>query len=105
TIKQIPVLCGGAFALIVYTVLSILGLPTLLLYGIIGGLQVDPMNAIPMLAAALVGRFYFARRFGAENWRRYTPILAAGYFCGYGLIGMVSIAVSLISKAVSQMPF
>jgi len=105
TIKEIPVLCGGAFALIVYTVLSILNLPTLLLYGIIGGLQVDPMNAIPMLGAALLGRFYFARRFGAENWSRYTPILAAGYFCGYGLIGMVSIAVSLISKAVSQMPF
>ncbi|HUS59389.1 MAG TPA: peptide transporter [Planctomycetota bacterium] len=105
TIKPWFVLAGGGFALITYTVLSLFGLPTLLLYGIINGLGGDPMNAIPMLGAALVGRYYFARKFGAENWKKYTPILLAGFACGYGLIGMVSIAVSLISKAVTQMPF
>jgi len=105
TIKFPFVGMGTAFAVTLYSALSWFGLPTLLLYGIINGLQADPMNAVPMLGAALLGRYYFAKRFGADNWRRYTPILLAGYFCGYGLIGMVSIAVSLISKAVSQMPF
>jgi len=104
-IKPVFVGYGAVFALIVYVVLSLFGLPTLLLYGIIGGLQADPMNAVPLLTAAMIGRYYFTKRFGEDNWRKYTPILMAGFSCGYGLIGMVSIAVSLISKAVSQMPF
>jgi hypothetical protein len=29
----------------------------------------------------------------------------AGFACGFGLIGMVTIAIGLISKAVSQMLF
>jgi len=99
------VLGGAGFALVIYSVLSLFQLPTLLLYGTITGIQGDPTNAVPMLIAAIVGRYYFAKRFGPENWRRYTPILAAGYGCGFGLIGMVSVAVTLISKAVSQMPF
>jgi len=104
-INKWTVLGGASFALVTYSVLSLFHLPTLLLYGVITGIQAEPTNAVPMLIAAMVGRYYFAKRFGPENWRRYTPILAAGYGCGFGLIGMVSVAVTLISKAVSQMPF
>ncbi|MBM3277288.1 MAG: hypothetical protein FJY95_04305, partial [Candidatus Handelsmanbacteria bacterium] len=43
--------------------------------------------------------------FGEERWSSYAPILLAGYSCGVGLIGMTSIAVALISKAISQVVF
>ena len=104
-IKRDIVIGGTVFAVGSFALLSIFRLPTLLIYGIIGSTGADPTNAIPMLFAALAGRYYFAKKFGTGNWRKYTPILAAGYGCGFGLIGMVSIAISLISKAVSQMPF
>ena len=56
-------------------------------------------------AGALLGRYYFQRRYGAARWRAYSPILLAGYSCGMGLVGMSSIAVALISKAVSNIVF
>jgi len=85
--------------------MAFLRLPTLLLYGIIRGFATDPMDAVPEVFAAFLGRYYFAKKFGPDKWRRYTPILAAGYGCGMGLIGMVSVAVALVGKAVSQLPF
>ncbi|NQT19005.1 MAG: OPT/YSL family transporter, partial [Planctomycetes bacterium] len=104
-IKPVIIGIGLIFTVSIFILLSIFRLPTLLVYGVIGSTGGDPTNAIPTLAAALIGRYYFAKKFGPANWRKYTPILAAGYGCGFGLIGMVSIAISLISKAVSQMPF
>ena len=55
------------------------------------------------LIGALVGRFYFEKRFGREKWRQYAPVLAAGYFCGVGLISAGSVAIGMISKSVSQL--
>ena len=46
-----------------------------------------------------------SKRYGEERWYGYAPILLAGYSCGVGLIGMTSIAVALISKAVSPVMF
>jgi len=60
---------------------------------------------ILQFAGALLGRFYFAKRFGETKWKAYAPIILAGYSCGMGLIGMTSIAVALISKAVSSVVF
>ena len=54
---------------------------------------------------AMLGRFYLQKRFGVERWYAYAPIVLAGYSCGVGLIGMTSIAIALISKAVSQVVF
>ena len=64
-----------------------------------------PHFAIPQFVGAILGRRVFRRRFGAVKWRAYEPILLAGYSCGMGLIGMTSIAIALISKAVSQIVF
>ena len=99
------IFCGLAYGMIAYPVLAAFHIPTMLLYGTIRGLVGSPFDAIPELTAALMGRYYFARKFGPENWRRYTPVLAAGFGCGMGLVSMVCIAVKLISTAVSQMPF
>jgi len=60
---------------------------------------------VPQLIGGLLGRYYFARRFGVADWRRYAPVLLAGFSCGMGLIAMVAIALGLIAKSVSFLPF
>ena len=105
-IKAGVIVCGFIFAMLAYLVLNIFGAPTIFLYGFIGGIAgADPMAAIPQFAAACLGRFYFAKKYGHVQWRQYTPVLAAGFSCGFGLIGMVAVAVELVSKAVVQLPF
>ena len=96
---------GLAYGVVAYPVLRLLGAPTLLLYGTIRGLAGDPIDAVPELVAALIGRFYMAKIFGRKRWNNFTPVLAAGFGCGIGLVGMVSMGVRLISSAVTMLPF
>ena len=88
---------------ITFVILSFLGLPTLLVYGVVRGLgQGTPAAVFPEFIGALVGRFYFQRKFG-ENWRKYTPVLLAGFSCGMGLIGMAAIGFKLLSSSISAL--
>jgi hypothetical protein len=96
---------AGASALGLYVVFAALKLPALWFYGIAAGFPYSMWWATPMFIGALLGRYYFARRFGVATWARYTPVLAAGYTCGVGLIGMVSIGLTIIFKAVRSLPF
>jgi hypothetical protein len=96
---------GTIYGLAAYTVLRLLGAPTLFLYGTITGLVGDPAGALPMFAAALLGRFYMRKVFGAERWSNFTPVLAAGYGAGMGLVGMGAVAIMLIHKAITMVPF
>lgn len=100
-----PMIAGFGTVTVLYTVLNYMRLPVLMIYGLIRGFGNTAHAAIPELAGALLGRFYFARRFGFRQWRQYAPVLLAGYSCGMGLISMVCIALVLIMKAVSQLPF
>jgi len=102
-----PTLIAGGFAmgLGLYAVVAALGLPALFYYGLIGGIAGWPNAAIPMFVGACVGRYVIARRLGAEKWRRYVPVLCAGYACGVGLVGMLAVGISIISRAVSGLPF
>ena len=59
----------------------------------------------PQFLGAMLGRYYFRKRFGHVKWRAYAPILMAGYGCGVGLIGMTTVALKLISSAVKQTIF
>ncbi len=86
-------------------ILSILKWPAMLFYGFIGGIGAWPHFVLPNFIGAMLGRYYFEKRFGEQTWRAYTPILLAGYSCGMGLVGMSSIALALISKAVSSIVF
>ncbi len=79
--------------------------PIAVFYGFIGGIGAWPHFVLLNFAGAVLGRFYFQRRFGEQRWRVYTPILLAGYSCGIGLVGMSSIALALISKSVSHIVF
>ena len=96
---------GLAFSAILYAALGALSAPMGIFYGFVAGLGAWPHFAILNFVGAMLGRFYLQRRFGVERWYAYAPIVLAGYSCGVGLIGMTSIAIALISKAVSQVVF
>lgn len=96
---------GTAGGLAVFALFNLMKWPLLLFYGFAGGLGLFPANTIPTLLGAILGRRYFARRYGPENWRRFTPVLLAGFSCGTGLVAMVSISLALIAKAVAKLPY
>lgn len=90
---------GFVLATVMYALLSAFGLPILLVYGLVRGLgQSMPHAATMELVGALIGRFYFLNRFG-PSWRQYAPVLLAGFSCGMGLVGMLSVAIALILKS------
>ena len=74
-------------------------------YGLIGGIGSDPGAFIPTLIGALIGRFYMIKRFGMKRWYMFNPVLAAGFACGTGLVGMATVAIALLSKAVISTQF
>jgi len=103
-IKLKYILSSGLVYVAIYGISILFRWPTAIFYGIVGGVGQMPHYSIPMFAGALLGRFYFAKKVG-PNWKKYTPILMAGYACGMGLIGMLSIAVALIAKTIYQLIF
>jgi hypothetical protein len=105
-IKLPVILAGAGSGLLLYFVIGLLGLPVAIFYGIVVGIgQWWPHTVIPMAAGAFFGRYYFAKKFGQENWSKYAPILLAGYSCGMGLMGIISIMLAMISRTVSQVIF
>jgi hypothetical protein len=104
-IKPAYIGIGTAAGLLIYALFSVLKLPLLFFYGFAGGIGLYPANTVPQLFGAWYGRRYMAKRYGAENWRRYAPVLLAGFSCGTGLMSMVSISVALLAKAVAKLPY
>jgi hypothetical protein len=91
---------AGIFA---FSFLSTFGLPTLLVFGIVRGLgQSYSGGYVLELLGALVGRFYFRRKFG-KMWMKYTPVLLAGFSCGMGLLAMVAMAFTILSKMMAPL--
>jgi hypothetical protein len=79
--------------------------PIFLIYGVVRGLgQTMPHVVIPQFIGALLGRFYFQKKLGLV-WRQYIPVVAAGFACGTGLIAMLCIGVTFLSKAVTSLPY
>jgi len=94
---------GGAVLL--YAGLASFGLPVLLFYGIVRGLdQSAPHVILPQFLGALLGRYYFEKKF-ASNWKPYIIVFFAGYSCGVGLIMMLSLGLVFMSKSVFQSQF
>jgi len=102
-----PVLMGGGlvFGLGAYVLLNWMRLPVMLIYGWIRGVGMLPHFVILQFIGALIGRYYLLKRFGEENWRRWPPVLYAGFTCGMGLIAMLAIAIVLVKQSITQMPF
>jgi len=104
-IKPNLIAIGGGLTLILYIVLSLFKVPVLWFYGLAGGTTALPHFTLPTFIGALFSRYYFARRFGRERWQAYAPVLLAGFSCGVGLMGVVGIALGLIAKSTSYLPF
>ena len=103
---KIPYMAGGAvFGVLAYAVLAAFNLPVMLIFGVIASVGTVPHAFIPQFLGALLGRYYMERKFGRRRWMRYTPVLAAGYACGTGLVGMATVAVALISKTVAPLVY
>lgn len=99
------VLSGLGFGLVVYAALSVLGLPVMLIYGVVRGLgQTTPHGMILEVAGAFLGRFLFLKRYGAM-WRQYAPVLLAGFSCGMGLTGMFAMGFALILKSLGRLAY
>jgi hypothetical protein len=96
---------GLAIALLMYGGIARFGLPVLMFYGIVRGLdQTSPHVILPQFFGALLGRYYFEKKFG-ERWRTYIVVFFAGYACGVGLIMMMSLGIVFMSKSVFQSQF
>jgi hypothetical protein len=97
---------GLGLALLIYFGLSYFGLPILLVYGIIRGLdQSTPDVILPQFIGALFGRYYFQKKFGTKDWPNYRIVFFAGYGCGVGLVMMLSLGLVFMSKSVFQSNF
>lgn len=105
SIKPSYIGMGAGASLLAYGATLAGGLPILFFYGLVNGTHTLPAYAIPQFVGAILGRYYFQKRYGKENWRAYTPVLVAGYYCGMGLIGMAAVALALLSKSVSRLPY
>ncbi|HEY8667088.1 MAG TPA: hypothetical protein VIL86_10500 [Tepidisphaeraceae bacterium] len=99
------IVAGLGIALVIYSGLSFFGLPVLLCYGVIRGMdQSLPDVILLQFIGALIGRYYFAKRFG-EKWGEYRIVFFAGYSCGVGLVMMLSLGLVFMSKSVFQAMF
>ncbi len=104
-LNSLYVSCGVFFGILVYAILSFMGLPILLVYGVVRGLgQSTPHGLILELLGALLGRYYFLKKYG-KQWRQYAPVLLAGFSCGMGLAGMFAMGCTLILKSLNKLPY
>ncbi len=96
---------GTAIGTATYGVLAAFNLPVLLIYGITRGLgQSTPHGIFLEVIGALLGRYYFSKRYGME-WRQYAPVLLAGFSCGMGLMGMLAMGSTLIMRSLGGIAY
>ena len=104
-LSGLVVLAGLGFGLVTYFILNLVGLPVLLVYGVVRGLgQSTPHGLILEVLGALLGRFFFLKKYGSM-WRQYAPVLLAGFSCGMGLTGMMAMGFALILKSLGRLPY
>lgn len=104
-IKPVTILIAMGAGLLLFGGLTAAGAPVTFFYGMIGGVGAPLHAGIALFAGAVLGRYYFARKFGPEKWHRYVPVLTAGFSCGMGLAGMIAVALSLVAQCTRDMPF
>lgn len=104
-VKPDVISVGGIATIVGFIFMSIFGMPVMFIYGVIKGVGQFPHMFVLEFVGALLGRFYFQKKFGKERFLRMVPTILAGYFTGVGLIGMFTVAMDLIKKAVSTSPF
>ena len=96
---------GFAVGLVFFIILSVFGLPILLIFGYVQSLTSIPHTMITQIIGALIARYYFWNRFGKKQWRLYATVLAVGFSVGMALVGMASVSIAMIQKSVSVLLF
>ena len=105
-IKLDVVGAGFGLGLASFAFLTFLNLPTLLVYGVVRGLnQSTPGVLIPEIIGALSARYYFERRFGQKKFREWIITMSAGFGAGVGLMSMIAVAVALIVKSTTTLGY
>ena len=102
-----PEVMAGSFSftLVAFAVMSALHIPIMAIYGFVQTVGGMPHAFVSIVIGALVGKFYFNRRFGQKRVLQVVPVLLAGYGTGVGLIALLGVAINLIVSAVSALPF
>ena len=102
-----PKVIGAGFVGCVglYLLLTVFGLPVMLVYGMVRGWGELPHYRVLEVVGALIGRYYFQKKYGQTSFLQNAPALLAGYYTGVGLVSMATIAMKLIKSAVSAAPF
>lgn len=96
---------GLSSAAVVMSILGWFGAPTMLFFGVVRGLgQTAPHTVVPNFIGAIIGKFYFEKKFGRE-WRKMIPVVSSGFFVGTGLISMLSVGIVFLSKAISTVSY
>ncbi len=96
---------GLGSAAVVMSILGWFGAPTMLFFGVVRGLgQTAPHTVVPNFIGAIIGKYYFERKFGRE-WRKMIPVVSSGFFVGTGLISMLSVGIVFLSKAISTVSY
>ena len=99
-IQPTVILSSTAMFTGLFALLSVLGVPLAFYFGAVAGVGQFPYIAITMLFGLGV-RIMVARKVGTENLKRYAPVMMAGFSAGFGIAGMLVVAVVLIKSAVS----
>jgi hypothetical protein len=102
-----PAVMGGSFSfsLIAFIILTAFKLPVMAIFGFVQSVGAMPHSFILIIAGALIGKFYFKKRFGEKKFLQMVPVLLAGYGTGVGLVALIGVAANLIVSAVSGAPF
>jgi hypothetical protein len=104
-LKWQVIVAGAGAAAIAYTGLSALGLPIMLVYGSVRGInQSIPMMIFMQFGGALFGRYVMEAKFG-PMWKKYALVLMPGFACGAGLIMMFCTGIKFLKASVFQLPF
>ncbi len=97
---QIILVCG--LTVFVFLVFRWVGLPIMFIYGIIRGAGAFPHMLVLEIFGALLAKFHFHKKYGAQRFLQIAPVLLAGYMTGAGLIAMLGVAFALIARSVSS---
>jgi len=76
----------------------------MMFYGLARSIGGIPHGFILEFVGALVGRYYFKKKFG-KKWLKMIPVISAGYMVGAGLISMVGIGVVFLFKSSTTLPY
>ncbi len=96
---------GAVAGAALYGMLTWLSWPIFIFYGAVGGINAQPGGPLLLMIGALLGRYYFAPKYGADKWFKYAPVLGAGFACGAGLISMLAVGLTIVRGTVVTKPF